>query len=322
MPQVQTAIPSLQTEGADELLARDLPPVKMVVGNVIPAGLLLLAGDPKAGKSLLMQHLALCIAMGAPAWGSLEVERGDVLYIANEGGDRSFRARLAAMLGDDEAPSTLRIAYRSEGLGERLEFQLDAWLTEHPEARLVVIDTYASVAPDTRGVNRHQEDYNALAGLADLATRHPNVLIVVIHHTRKAEGEDVMHRISGSQGMTAATDGNAVLVRHTAARQCVLSIRPRNAEESNLVLERDPETLAWHVVGDDERSQLSDGRQRILALLETSPDGLSPKDVAAALDYTPENARKYLSEMAKVRQVVLVARGRYRAASPEDAAAA
>ena len=314
MPKIQTAIPALVTEGADDLVARDLPPVRMVVGNVIPAGLLLLAGDPKAGKSLLMQDLALSVATGEPAWGDLAVEAGDVLYLANEGGQRSFKGRLEAMLAGVPAPARLRIAYKSEPLGERLEFQLETWLNEHPEARLIVIDTYSSVAPESRGVNRHQEDYNALAGLADLANRYPDILLVVIHHTRKAEGEDVMHRISGSQGMTAATDGNAVLSRHTAARQCVLSVRPRNAEESDLVIERDSATLRWQVKGENERAQLSDGRQRILDHLDQNPAGSSPKDVAAALDLSPENARKYLSEMAKARQVTKDARGLYRAA--------
>ncbi|WP_217634895.1 AAA family ATPase [Micromonospora pattaloongensis] len=108
MSKVQTAIPALETEGANELLARDLPPVRMVVGDIIPAGLLLLAGDPKAGKSLLMQHLALCIALGAPAWGSLPVEAGDMLYLTNEGGQRSFKARLEAMLTDAQPPERRR----------------------------------------------------------------------------------------------------------------------------------------------------------------------------------------------------------------------
>ena len=171
MKKTTGAVPSLTTEGCDDLLRRDLPPVTMVVGDVIPAGLLLLAGDPKAGKSLLAQDLALCIAAGTPAWGCLAVPQGSVLYLANEGGQRSFRARMEQMLGSEVAPTNLRIAYESEPLGARLEAQLDMWLTEHPDARLVVIDTYASVAPETRGVNRHQEDYNALAGLADLANR-------------------------------------------------------------------------------------------------------------------------------------------------------
>jgi len=310
MKKTHGEVPDLVTEGADELLGKDLPPVTMVVGDVIPAGLLLLAGDPKAGKSLLAQDLALSVASGTPAWGCLPVPQGAVLYLANEGGERSFRARIEKMLGGEPAPSNLRIAYRSEPLGERLEAQLDRWLVANDTARLIVIDTYASVAPETRGVNRHQEDYNALAGLADLANRWPEVLIIVIHHTRKAEGEDVIHRISGSQGMTAATDGNAVLYRHTAARQCVLTVRPRNAEESELVIERG-EDLRWTVVGDDERALLSEGRRSILAFIEAEACHVTPAQVAKALSIKPQNARKYLSEMADDRQVVRVRYGVY-----------
>lgn len=315
------AVPPLTTIGADDLLAMDLPPVRMVVGNHIPAGVLLLAGDPKVGKSLLMQHLAVCVAMGQPAWGSLEVEAGSVLYLANEGGQRSFKERLARMLDGTPAPGHLRIAETKEPLGERLEVQLGLWLAEADEPRLVVIDTYSSVAPDTKGVNRHQEDYNALAALADLGSQFPDTLIAVVHHTRKAEGEDVMHRISGSQGMTAATDGNAVLARQPAARRCLLSIRPRNAEESDLVLERNAERLTWSVVGDDERAQLSAGRQRILSWFDKNPDGGGPKTIAddTGMDY--ESVRQFLTQMAEARQVEKPKRGWYRLGS-DDAEAA
>lgn len=306
-----SAVARLTTIGADELLAKDLPPIRMVVGDVIPAGVILLAGDPKVGKSLIVQHLGLSVAMGEPAWGSLHVDAGDVLYIANEGGERSFRDRLAKMLDGRAAPSRLRITETNEPLGARLEVQLEWWLAEAKDPRLVVIDTYSSVAPEGRGINRHQDDYNALAGLADLGKRWGDTLFIVVHHTRKADGDDVMHRISGSQGMTAATDGNAVLSRHTAARQCVLSIRPRNAEESDLVMERDPETLRWKVVGSDERAQLSDGRQRILAWLEQHPDGGAPKTIATETGLGYENVRQYLTEMTAARQIKRVRRGWY-----------
>lgn len=321
MSKLPPHISPLVTEGADELMARNLPPVRMVVGDVIPAGLLLLAGDPKVGKSLVLQHLALSAALGEPAWGSLPLDGGSALYLALEGGQRSFRSRLDAMLGGKPAPSALRVTYGSNRLGAGLEEQLDAWLDERRDARLTVIDTYSSVAPEARGVNRHQEDYNALAGLASLTNAWPDILVVAVHHTRKAEGDDVMHRISGSQGMTAATDGNAVLARHTAASQCVLSVRPRNAEENELVLQRDNSTLRWSMVGADERAQLSGGRQRILAHMERHPGGCTPKQVADELEMTPANARKYLSEMSKVRQVVRNEHGLYTLLSKaEDAA--
>ena len=308
-----------------------LPPMRMVVGKYIPAGLLLLAGDPKVGKSLLMQDLALSVATGTPAWGCLDVEQGDVLYFANEGGQQSFRDRLVKMLNldiealdDDEVqeldivPERMCITKSDEPLGERLEVQIGWWLVEQADPRLVVIDTYSSVAPLGGGGNRHQDDYNSLAGLADLATRWPNTLFAVVHHTRKAEGDDIMHRISGSNGMGAATDGMAVLTRHTASQQCLLSIRPRNAEESELVMERGPD-LRWQVCDDSERGRLSEGRQAILEWLDANPEGGSPKDIAMALNLEQVNVRQYLSQMAEARQVKKPRRGWYQAPSAPEA---
>lgn len=326
-------IPKLQILRASDLLAMELPPIRMIVGPYIPAGLLLIAGDPKAGKSLLMQDLALSIASGQPAWGGLHVDRGSVLYIANEGGERSFRDRLIKMLEMEHAEAAhldltaiarrvgdFDISRSSEPLGERLEVQLEWWLTEAADPRLVVIDTYSSVAPETRGSNRHQEDYNGLAGLADLATRWPNTLFVVVHHTRKMEGDDVMHKISGSNGMAAATDGMAVLSRQPAARQCVLSIRPRNAEESELVIERG-ENLRWKILGNDERAQLSEGRQAILAWLDVHPEGGTPQTIAKSLGLDYDNVRQFLAQMHTDRQVSRPRRGLYTPVSGDDRAA-
>lgn len=292
-------------------MAEDLPPIRMVVGEVIPAGLLLLAGDPKTGKSLLLQDLALSVAVGSPAWGSLPVEEGDVLYLAREGGKHSFRDRLAKMLGAAPAPERFHIAYESQALRSGLEDQLAEWLAAQAAPRLVVIDTYAAVSPVLRGVSLVTEEYKALAGLASLAQDYPDALIVVVHHTRKADGEDVMHRISGSNGMTAATDGNAVLARHPAASRCTLHIRPRNAEESDLVLERRAD-LRWTVVGDDERAQLGSTRQRVLAFAEQVGGSFSAADVAEGLqDIDPANVRQTLKKMADAHQLVRTERGRY-----------
>ena len=231
-PMSSTHLVPLDLCSAADLVAEDLPPIYMVVGSIIPAGLLLLAGDPKAGKSLVMMSLAVAITSGDPAWGAYPVDAGDVLYLSYEGGRISFRDRLIKMLGGAPGPTRLKIGTASARLTEGLEEQIEAWLSTADDPRLVVIDTYTAVAPETRGSNRLREDYATLAGLAELCTRWPKTLVVVVHHTRKSEGDSaVMQKISGSQGLTAVTDGNAVLRRHTAARQCVLHIRPRNAED-------------------------------------------------------------------------------------------
>ncbi|MHB1089225.1 MAG: hypothetical protein ACYC19_10760 [Acidimicrobiales bacterium] len=102
----------------------------------------------------------------------------------------------------------------------------------------------------------------------------------------------------------------AVLSRHVASRQCVLNIRPRNAEESELLVERGPD-LRWSVVGEDETSQLSQGRQAILAYLKANPEGASPKMVAEALSLEQESVRQYLTQMAAARQIDKPRRGWY-----------
>ena len=303
----------LDLQTAEDLAAQDMPPIRMVVGTIIPAGLLLLAGDPKSGKSLLLMCLALSIAEGKPAWGVYPVDAGDVLYMSYEGGIRSFRQRLLNMIGDDPAPARLEVGTKSNLLGAGLEGQIEGWLLKKDAPRLVVIDTYTAVAPETRGVNRLREDYATLAGLAELATQWPDTLFAVVHHTRKSDANDgdVMQKISGSQGMTAVTDGNAVLSRHTAARQCVLNIRPRNAEESEIVLERDLDTLRWHAIGVDERSQLSASRQTILAWMDTHPGGGQPKTMADDLDLSSNSIRQLLPQMVKDRQLTQPKRGWY-----------
>jgi hypothetical protein len=324
-----TPIPKLDIVTASDLLAEELAPIRMIVGPYIPAGLFLVAGDPKAGKTLLMQDLALSITRGETAWGGLHVDQGSALYLANEGGKRSFRDRIIKMLGIDtdadafsksdfkRLTGPLDITQSSEPLGERLEVQLEWWLVEAEDPRLIVIDTYSSVAPESKGSNRHQEDYNGLAGLADLATRWPDTLFVVVHHTRKMDGDDIMHKISGSNGMAAATDGMAVLTRSAAARQCLLSIRPRNAEESELVIER-AANLRWDIVGSDERAQLSEGRQTILSWLDDHPDGGGPGAIAEETGIDYQSVRQYLTQMVEARQVVRPRRGLYLSVGVEE----
>jgi len=127
--------------------------------------------------------------------------------------------------------------------------------------------------------------------------------------------EDFQDIIAGSNGLMSATDGNAVFTRHTASNRAVFQLRPRNGAEVELVLQRDPKTLRWTYVGDDERSQLSSQRQTVLDLftVHETIDGLT---VARTLGCTNDNARKHLSEMAKAGQIVRTARGTYGPATP------
>ena len=61
--------------------ALEFAPPRWAVPGFLAEGVNLLAGPPKVGKSWLSLGLALNVAAGTPALGSVEVEAGPVLYL-------------------------------------------------------------------------------------------------------------------------------------------------------------------------------------------------------------------------------------------------
>src|SRR5215204_1024603 len=108
--------------------------------------------------------LQLCwnVAEGMRALGTAETERGETLYLALEDNPRRLRKRLRKMLNSAPPPENMTITTAWARLHEGGAEDLDAWLSEHTDARLVVIDTLAKIRKPVRGNAVYQEDYNAL----------------------------------------------------------------------------------------------------------------------------------------------------------------
>ena len=72
---------------AADLLARDLPPLRWIVPDVIPEGTTIIAAPPKIGKSCLVYQIAVEASIGGELLGR-RVKPGSVLYLALEDGER------------------------------------------------------------------------------------------------------------------------------------------------------------------------------------------------------------------------------------------
>src|SRR5438094_10319972 len=81
----------------DQLWAMDLPELRWVVPGLIPEGLVILAGRPKAGKSWLALKVCLAVAGIEQTLGTLKAEPGEALYCALEDSPRRIKRRLAAL---------------------------------------------------------------------------------------------------------------------------------------------------------------------------------------------------------------------------------
>lgn len=301
-----------ETFTAADLLATELPPVRWAVPGVLPEGVTILAGKPKLGKSWLALGLCVAVASGGKALGSIQVERGEALYLALEDNRRRLQRRLCMLLGDGPAPEGLHLRLHSERLDQGGAEALGVWLAGHPGCRLVVIDTLKKVRPKEAGRRAvYDSDYEALEPLLPVAAEH-GVSILVVHHLRKMDADDPLDAISGSTGLTGGVDGTLILARERGQADAYLHIDGRDVEEPReLALRWDRNVASWTVVGDAEDFRLSEIRREIRDLLENADGPMSARDVAIGIGKGYEAVRQRLYQMSRDGEVKVVARGKY-----------
>ena len=290
-----------------DLLSWELPPVRWTIPDMLPEGLTLLAGKPKLGKSWLALTIALSIAAGGVALGAQPVERGDVLYLALEDNARRLQSRARRLLESmTETPSNLEFALDWPRLSEGGLAYLEEYLKAHPDLRLVVIDTWARVAPPTgeRRCSQYEGDYESLTPLKRLADTY-HVSILAVHHLRKTGSSDVLDEIIGSTGVTGAVDGTLILKRDRGQTDATLFVTGRDVErEQQLALSFDATTALWTLVGNAEELCCTRARQEILDLLrEQGPDGMSAREIAVTLPKNYHTTRSLLRKMEDVGEV-------------------
>ena len=202
----------LQTVNAETLLYEPLEKPSFVVDSLIPIGLSLFCGSQKIGKSWLMLKLCLCVSQGIPLWDMPTME-GDVLYLCLEDTFCRIQDRLFRLT--DEASGRLHFAVASCKLSDGLIVQLEDYLKDYPDSRLIVIDTLQKVRTASKD-NAYASDYGDISLIKDFADRH-SLAVIVVHHIRKQNDSDVFNKVSGTTGLTGSADATFVLEKEKRA---------------------------------------------------------------------------------------------------------
>ncbi len=301
---------------AAELMNMEFAPTRWVVPDVLPEGVTLLVGKPKKGKSWMALGICEAVAVGGVALGTKRVEQGDTLYLALEDNVKRLKKRLKKVLDGRAAPETMHLHTEWPRLDRGGAEQLDEWLTEHPDARLVVIDTLAKIRRPTGSANVYADDYAALEVLLPLAAKH-GVAIVVVHHLRKMAAADPMDEISSSTGLTGGVDGFLILRRTPGSKGPTLFVDGRDIEEpTEYALHWNLNTATWTIEGNAEEVHVSKERGDILLTLNRSPEPMTPKQVSEALGANYNSTKKLMWTMLGDGQLVKDDKGRYSPATP------
>ena len=230
----------------EELMARQHVPRRFCIEGLLPQGVCILGGYPKAGKSLLVMDWALHIAKGIPVWG-MAVTQGTVLYMCLEDTEDRLRHRLSLMT--DEVPKSICFATAVGTLSDTLEAQIDFFMRERPDTVLIIIDTFQLIRAHT-GDPTYSGDYTEVQKLKEIADRH-GITILLVHHLRKQGDSNPFNRMTGTTGLTGAADNLYVLERmekelHTAQLRC----SGRDIGDRVLTLKFSQSKFVWELVSD------------------------------------------------------------------------
>ncbi|RVH03064.1 ArsR family transcriptional regulator [Sinorhizobium meliloti] len=293
---------------AETLLGMEFAPIKYVIPGYVAEGLTLLGGRPKLGKSWLALDFGIAVASGGQSLG-VECVQGDALYLALEDNQRRLQDRLKVVLPKFKRPNMSRLSLLTEApkIGAGLIEALDAWRRNVDDPRLIIVDTLAMVRQEKRrNQDAYSADYEALSPLQRFASEH-RLAIVVVTHVRKAEAEDPLEMISGTNGLTGAAD--SIMILNRTADGPKLYGRGRDVEEVEKALKFDGGR--WSVLGDVDDVKRSGERTQIIEALRTAASPMKPSEIAEATGMKAPNVSYLLRKMVAAGEAVKDGYGTY-----------
>ena len=222
----------LHTVTLDELMDHVFEGRSAVIENLLYTGAYILAGAPKIGKSFLVAQIAHHVSTGQDLW-NYKVHQGTVLYLALEDDESRLQRRMFRMFGV-EGTSSLHFATSAKMVGSGLDEQLEKFLREHSDTKLIIVDTLQKVREAVSDSYSYSNDYEVIGKLKQFADRH-GVCVLIVHHTRKQPAGDSFEMISGTTGLLGCADGALLMQKEK-----------RTDNKATLeVVGRDQESLVW-----------------------------------------------------------------------------
>lgn len=247
---------------ADLLTAANQPDVWVLEGLIEEGDQVVLAGAPKAGKSLMAGQIALAVASGGQYLGWKAPRPRNVLYVNLELRTKRFGRRLISQVGDAKRLNhyaNLRVVNELRTLDildpqRREEF---AKLVKAEGVELVIWDVLARMHGADENDNPSMRKVMHAIRVASADRAH-----IVLHHMRKpASGQaDVNMGASGMRG-ASSIHGEADLILSLHARsgqgaRYSLRFSARNIEAPDELLLDRSTSLLFHEAAEGETNRL------------------------------------------------------------------
>jgi hypothetical protein len=262
----------IELKGGQDLLATELEPPEMLVSGMLPKGVIVLAGPPKLGKSLLALHLCLCVCgrfiedkkriiPRQVRFLGHTVKHGHALYFDLEGNEFRLQSRVRRFIdGRNIDVAGFRYSFEAPSLSNGFSSVLQGVLEEDPKLRFVVIDIWEKIRGQRTGNRDIYNDAVTEIGVLQRLVNKYDVSIVIVTHTNKNASAKGIDKILGTIGLAGSVDTPAVLTKilhqdEEGHRRGRLEVVSRDCEPSDLLLELDPDSLTWRSLGEYQEEE-------------------------------------------------------------------
>ena len=216
-----------------------------IIDGLLYAGAYILAGAPKIGKSFLVAQIAYHVSTGRKLW-DFDVHQGTVLYLALEDDYQRIQSRMFMMYGVNDTPN-LHFATAAGKIGNGLDEQLENFMREHPDTKLIIIDTMQKIRELGGESYSYASDYEIIGRLKQFADKYC-ICVLTVHHTRKQPAGDSFEMISGTTGLLGCADGSLLMQKKKrTALEATIDVVGRDQQDQILYLKKDPETQIWNL---------------------------------------------------------------------------
>lgn len=301
--------PAKKVWSVNDLLTTEFPEPKWAVPALLPAGLVVLAGRPKLGKSWLSLQMAVAVGTGGMVLGR-KVEMGKVLYLALEDNPRRLQDRLSKQRATGGAAVDFHFEWPA--LVEKRGGQPGTLaLIEAINANgynLVIIDTISRALGHADQLD--QADMNvAFGALQRMAIERDICLLLVDHHRKSAGGVgDVIDDVMGATSKVGVADAAIGLYRERGQSNATLKVSGRDVDDQELAVQFDRELFCWHLLGNAAGVRIESVQSNILTAITELGGSATVAKVAEWLKKDRSNTHKEMTEL--VAKGILVRGGK------------
>jgi len=305
---------------AKDLEQEELKPIEWVVEGLIAPGLNLIAGKSKIGKSFGTLDLAYQVEVGGE-WLEKKCSKGNVLYYSLEDGKRRCKNRWKAMgIKPQEAWYQFRDRKpRIPLLTMGLEEEIEDWIKNTPDRKLVVIDVYVKVKKTLGGykLNSYENDNYNLQNLQTLATKY-EIAIVLVHHITKRKEDDVFDEINGSTGIQSNMDSMIVISSdRTKGKNPILYCIPKDGEPQQFEIALNPKCI-WENLGKPGMAALTKIQNAITKAMKDNSERTSKEIIVKVQvdngkeNWTDKHIQKEVTRLVEKSYLMKTKRGHYK----------